>query len=145
MIEEREGSAVVLTLNRPKSLNALNLSMVRSLTPKYKNWHANPSQDLVVVMKGAGGKAFCAGGDIRAMYDLGKAWLASNDSEDPALSSRATEFFREEYILNNLIHTLPMPHVALLNGITSNLPPSPLSPSLPHSLSLPFPKNIYKD
>lgn len=75
-------------------------------------------------MKGAGGKAFCAGGDIRAMYDLGKAWHASKSSGGANdLGMHATEFFREEYILNNLIATLPQPHVALLNGITSNPTP----------------------
>jgi hypothetical protein len=146
VVEERQGSAVIITLNRPKSLNALNLSMVRALTPKYKAWHAQPTQDVVVVMKGAGGKAFCAGGDIRAMYDLGKAWHAAasgakSDQSSPTpgaksdhspptpdetkdISAHATEFFREEYILNHLIATLPQPHVALLNGITSIYPSS---------------------
>ena len=135
VLEEHKGSAVIITLNRPKSLNALNLSMVRALTPKYRAWHAHPSQNVVVVMKGAGGKAFCAGGDIRAMYDLGKAWhavagagavasSATRGSSSPSsagdhIGAHATEFFREEYTLNHLIATLPQPHVALLNGITS--------------------------
>lgn len=70
-------------------------------------------------MKGAGGKAFCAGGDIRAMHDLGKAWHAAKEGTSGAeAGSEATVFFREEYTLNYLIATSPIPQVSILNGIT---------------------------
>eukprot|EP00026_Physarum_polycephalum_P010075 Phypoly_transcript_10225.p1 GENE.Phypoly_transcript_10225~~Phypoly_transcript_10225.p1 ORF type:complete len:404 (+),score=48.21 Phypoly_transcript_10225:92-1303(+) len=115
--KEQKGSAVIITLNRPKALNALNLNMVRTMTPWYQSWKANPSQKHVVVMKGTGTKAFCAGGDIRAMYDLGKTWQSAQ-SKDSDIGAQATAFFREEYVLNHLIATIPQPHVALLNGIT---------------------------
>uniref|UniRef100_A0A3B3SA23 3-hydroxyisobutyryl-CoA hydrolase n=1 Tax=Paramormyrops kingsleyae TaxID=1676925 RepID=A0A3B3SA23_9TELE len=88
---ERVGSAGVITLNRSKALNALNLSMIRHLYPQLKNWEKDSETDLVVI-KGAGEKAFCAGGDIRAVTEAGK----SGDS-------LAQDFFREEYILNNTI------------------------------------------
>lgn len=56
--------AGIVTLNRPKALNALNLSMLRKLYPKLKEWEADDKIKLVMV-EGAGDKAFCAGGDIR--------------------------------------------------------------------------------
>ncbi|XP_038045845.1 3-hydroxyisobutyryl-CoA hydrolase, mitochondrial-like [Patiria miniata] len=96
----------LVTLNRPKALNALNLSMVRKITPKLKEWAADPKISMVII-KGAGDKAFCAGGDIKAVTELGKLG-------DPM----AVSFFREEYILNNTIATLPIPYVALIDGIT---------------------------
>ncbi|XP_048834675.1 3-hydroxyisobutyryl-CoA hydrolase, mitochondrial isoform X4 [Brienomyrus brachyistius] len=103
---ERVGSASVITLNRPKALNALNLSMIRHIYPQLKNWEKDPETDLVVI-KGAGEKAFCAGGDIRAVTEAGR----SGDS-------LAQDFFREEYILNNTIGTYQKPYVALIDGIT---------------------------
>uniref|UniRef100_A0A8I3PWR1 3-hydroxyisobutyryl-CoA hydrolase n=3 Tax=Canis lupus TaxID=9612 RepID=A0A8I3PWR1_CANLF len=61
---ERRGCAGVITLNRPKFLNALNLNMIRHIYPQLKNWEQDPETFLIII-KGAGGKAFCAGGDIR--------------------------------------------------------------------------------
>ncbi|MCI4378818.1 hypothetical protein PGIGA_G00219980 [Pangasianodon gigas] len=103
---EKVGNAGVITLNRPKALNALNLSMIRVLTPQLKKWENDSETDLVLI-KGAGGKAFCAGGDIRAVTEAGKAG-----------HSLAQDFFREEYILNNAIGTYRKPYVALIDGIT---------------------------
>ncbi|MCJ8732879.1 hypothetical protein PDJAM_G00216820, partial [Pangasius djambal] len=103
---EKVGNAGVITLNRPKALNALNLSMIRVLTPQLKKWQ-NDSETGLVIIKGAGGKAFCAGGDIRAVTEAGKAG-----------DSLAQDFFREEYILNNAIGTYRKPYVALIDGIT---------------------------
>lgn len=109
LLEHGTASSLV-TLNRPKALNALNMNMVRHLTPAYRSW-LDKNEPRVVVMKGAGGKAFCAGGDIRAIYD-GK--------QEGQPLSELTRFFNEEYVLNQLIAGMPahMPHVALLNGIT---------------------------
>ena len=69
----------------------------------------------VIVMKGSGEKAFCAGGDIRAIYDGKKEGKSVNE---------LTAFFKSEYVLNQLIGNLPesIPHVALLNGITMGVP-----------------------
>ncbi|XP_046941926.1 3-hydroxyisobutyryl-CoA hydrolase, mitochondrial isoform X2 [Lynx rufus] len=61
---ERRGCAGVITLNRPKFLNALNLNMIRHIYPQLKNWEQDPETFLIII-KGAGGKAFCSGGDIR--------------------------------------------------------------------------------
>ncbi|XP_076858444.1 3-hydroxyisobutyryl-CoA hydrolase, mitochondrial [Brachyhypopomus gauderio] len=103
---ERVRNAGVITLNRPKALNALNLNMIRHIYPQLKRWEEDSETDIVII-KGVGGKAFCAGGDIRAVTDAGKAG-----------APLAQDFFREEYILNNTIGTYKKPYVALIDGIT---------------------------
>ena len=109
-IETADGLGQVL-LNRPKALNALTLPMIRAMAPALRAWAADPSVRAVVI-KGAGDRAFCAGGDVRAIYEAGRA--GRDDSADHP--TRA--FFREEYQLNRLIHRFPKPYVALLDGIT---------------------------
>uniref|UniRef100_A0A3P8YBR5 3-hydroxyisobutyryl-CoA hydrolase n=2 Tax=Esox lucius TaxID=8010 RepID=A0A3P8YBR5_ESOLU len=103
---EKVGNAGVITLNRPKALNALNVNMIRLMYPQLKKWETDKETDIVII-KGAGGKAFCAGGDIRAVTEAGMVG-------DPL----AKDFFREEYILNNTIGTYQKPYVALIDGIT---------------------------
>ncbi|MCE9648871.1 MAG: enoyl-CoA hydratase/isomerase family protein [Parvibaculum sp.] len=105
VIFTRDGVAGVITLNRPKALNALTLGMVRAIHPQLKAWAADDAVKLVVV-EGAGEKAFCAGGDIRALHDWGKA----GDRE-------VIDFYREEYRLNVYIKNYPKPYIALMDGI----------------------------
>jgi enoyl-CoA hydratase len=106
IICEIRGSAGFVLLNRPKALNALNLPMVRELARALDAWERDPAVTRVVVA-GAGEKAFCAGGDIRSLHDLGKA-----GQHDEMLT-----FWREEYILNARIQSYPKPYVALVDGI----------------------------
>nr|XP_057937403.1 3-hydroxyisobutyryl-CoA hydrolase, mitochondrial [Doryrhamphus excisus] len=103
---EKVNRAGVITMNRPKVLNALNMSMIRLIYPQLKKWESDSETDLIII-KGAGGKAFCAGGDIRAITEAGKAG-------DPLTKV----FFREEYMLNNAIGTCRKPFIALIDGIT---------------------------
>ncbi|KAJ4920405.1 hypothetical protein JOQ06_024638 [Pogonophryne albipinna] len=103
---EKVGCAGVITLNRPKALNALNLPMVQHIYPQLKKWESDNETDIVII-RGAGGKAFCAGGDIRAVTEAGKVG-------DPL----AEDFFREEYTLNHAIGTCRKPYIALIGGIT---------------------------
>ena len=103
---EKRGFAGVITLNRPKQLNALSHQMVRAIYPQMLDWKNDPSVTRVIV-RGVGEKAFCAGGDIRALYDLGKAGKIDE----------ALPFWREEYALNHLLKNFPKPIVSLLNGI----------------------------
>ncbi|XP_029872810.1 3-hydroxyisobutyryl-CoA hydrolase, mitochondrial isoform X3 [Aquila chrysaetos chrysaetos] len=103
---EKRGGAGIITLNRPKVLNALTLSMIQQIYPQIKTWEQDPETFLIII-KGTGGKAFCAGGDIRAIADAGKVG-----------GRLARDFFREEYILNNAIGTCKKPYVALIDGIT---------------------------
>jgi enoyl-CoA hydratase len=106
IVFERRGVAGVVTLNRPKALNAVTLAMVRALTRQLVEWRGDPSITRVVVTA-AGGRAFSAGGDIRALYDLGHA----------GRHAEMLPFWREEYILNILIKRYPKPYVALVDGI----------------------------
>ncbi|MBT2372933.1 enoyl-CoA hydratase/isomerase family protein [Pseudomonas fluorescens] len=93
-----------LTLNRPAGLNAITLDMVRSLAGYLRAWADDP-QVYAVVLRGAGEKAFCAGGDIRSLYDSYK----SGDSLHE-------DFFVEEYALDLMIHHYRKPVLALMDG-----------------------------
>ncbi|QNQ89297.1 enoyl-CoA hydratase/isomerase family protein [Corynebacterium poyangense] len=104
-----EGKAGIITLNRPKALNALNLDMVKEMSVALKTWREDDDIALVIV-RGAGERAFCAGGDIATLYQDVK-----DESVDAGLNS--AEFFRNEYELNYLIATYPKPYVALMHGI----------------------------
>ncbi len=102
---EQTGSWGVVTLNREKALNALTWDMVKSMRAQLIAWVGDDAVKAVLV-KGAGEKSFCAGGDIRWLHDAAK--------EDAAYAS---EFFREEYRNNSLIYHYPKPYVALIDGI----------------------------
>ena len=103
---ELRGGVATVTLNRPEALNALTLAMVRSLDARLADCAADAAV-RVIVIQGAGERAFCAGGDVRALYDAG---LSGGDL--PAV------FYRREYALNHRIHGLEKPYVALMDGIT---------------------------
>ena len=103
---ERQGSAGLITLDRPQALNALTLTMVREMRRALDLWETDPAVTRVVV-SGAGEKAFCAGGDIRRLYELGKA----------GRHEEARAFWREEYELNIKIKRYAKPYVALVDGI----------------------------
>ena len=100
----RDGIAEV-TLNRPQALNALTLDMVRVFDPQLAAWETDDRVRAVVV-RGAGDKAFCAGGDVQKLYD------------SPPPDPMRQVFFREEYRLNRRIHNYPKPYIAIMDGIT---------------------------
>ncbi|WDI30612.1 enoyl-CoA hydratase/isomerase family protein [Hyphococcus flavus] len=102
---ETTGDWGVITLNNEKALNALNWDMVKAMRAQLNDWSGDKSVKAVMV-KGAGDRAFCAGGDIRWLHDTAK--------EDPA---HASEFFREEYRNNSLIYHYSKPYVAMIDGI----------------------------
>jgi len=106
---DRRGGVAVVTLNRPKALNTLSLDMYRTLAPDLFAWADDPAVRCVVI-RGEGGKAFCAGGDVRAIYDAGAG--------APQPGDLGADFFREEYILIQRVHRFPRPYVALIDGIT---------------------------
>ncbi len=103
VIVKRVGAAALVQLNRPKSLNALNTGMIDTMTEAYRGFVREGVR--LIVLEGAGGKAFCAGGDVRALC------------EDKS-GALGREFFVREYRLNYLIGSLSIPHVALIHGIT---------------------------
>jgi enoyl-CoA hydratase/carnithine racemase len=106
LVTSRDGRVGRILLNRPQALNALDLSMIRACAAMLETWREDPHIDAVVIA-GAGDRAFCAGGDIRALRD---AQIAG----DRAFVDR---FFAEEYALNLTIATFPKPYVALIDGI----------------------------
>jgi enoyl-CoA hydratase len=63
---ERRGGVALVAMNRPKALNALTFGMYRTLDPDLLAWGRDPDVRCVAI-RGAGGKAFCAGGDVRAV------------------------------------------------------------------------------
>ena len=103
---ERRGAAGIVTLNRPKALNAVTHGMVKALRAQLGAWADNPAITRVVIT-GAGERAFSAGGDIRALYDLGQS-----GRRDEAL-----QFWRDEYPLNAVIKNYRKPYVALIDGL----------------------------
>jgi len=106
IIIREEGALGRLTLNRPRALNALTLPMCETISAALHAWAASPDIKAVLV-DAVPGRAFCAGGDIRAIHDWGRA-------KDP----RALQFFSVEYRMNALIARFPKPYVSLLDGIT---------------------------
>jgi enoyl-CoA hydratase len=105
----REGGLATLTINRPKAHNALTLDNYRHFDPALRAWATDPSVHAVVI-RSAEGRAFCAGGDVRAIYEAGRG--ISGDPDLPAV------FFREEYQLLRRIHHFPKPYIAIIDGIT---------------------------
>ena len=105
----REGGVATVTLNRPQALNAFTLGMYRRFAPMLREWADDPKIHAVLV-RGTGERAFCAGGDVRAIAEAG-----SGVSGDPTLTSR---FFWEEYELIRHIHRYPKPCLAIIDGIT---------------------------
>ena len=116
VIVERQANAGLITLNRPKALNAMSLGMVRDITAALQSFQADPAVQVVAI-RGSNklGKpgtpeslfgGFCAGGDIRYFH---QAALAGDTSLD--------DFFTEEYRLNHLIHHYPKPFIAFMDGV----------------------------
>ena len=64
IIVERKGDKGVITVNRPQALNAISLAMVRSLYTQLRKWETDNTMKMVII-KGAGDKAFCSGGDVK--------------------------------------------------------------------------------
>ncbi|MEU8774533.1 enoyl-CoA hydratase/isomerase family protein [Streptomyces sp. NPDC048606] len=105
VVIDRVGRAGYLTLNRPRALNALTHAMVRRISATLDAWEEDPDVRTVVI-RGAGERGLCAGGDIRAIHD---------DAKAGGFASAA--FWRDEYRLNARVARYPKPYVALMDGI----------------------------
>jgi enoyl-CoA hydratase len=105
VIFEQDGRAGFITLNRPETLNALTLGMIRQIHRMLARW-AEDRGIAHVAIRANGTRAFCAGGDVRALYGLGLA-----------RSPEFAEFYREEYRLNTYIKRYPKPFIALVDGL----------------------------
>lgn len=105
VLVERRGRLGLLTLNRPRAMNALNHEMVLVITTTLRDWLADPQVEAVLV-RGAGDRGLCAGGDIVSIH------------RDAVTGGRGTEtFWFDEYHLNALIASYPKPYIALMDGI----------------------------
>ncbi len=102
---EIRGRAGVITLDRPKALNALTQPMVRAIDSQLVDWASDPAV-AHVVLTSASEKAFCAGGDIRRIHDMGRAG-----------ETGLTDFFHDEYRMNRRIHRYEKPFTSLIDGI----------------------------
>ncbi|WYZ38687.1 hypothetical protein EsH8_III_000601 [Colletotrichum jinshuiense] len=98
-----------IQLNRPKKLNSLNGSMIRKILPRLVEWEKSDMAN-VVVMKGSGEKAFCAGGDV--------AELAKYNQESEDGWKKSADYFALEYKLDHYIATYGKPYIAFMDGIT---------------------------
>lgn len=103
VIFETRGRLGLITLNKPQALNALSLAMVEAMEPQLLAWAVDDAISAVII-QGAGDRAFCAGGDIRDLYD-----------------KRGTDFgpayYRAEYTQNVTIFNYPKPYIALMDGV----------------------------
>src|SRR5579872_7362928 len=92
---ERRCAAGLVTLNRPGALNALTRDMCVRMKAQLETWKTDP-EIATIVIQGAGERAFCAGGDIRSLYESGRAG-----------TPYALDFYRDEYLLNATIKHYP--------------------------------------
>lgn len=107
IIFDKHHQFAVITLNREKALNSLTTSMILAMQKKLELWEKDDAVKAVIIKAQNDSRAFCAGGDIRWVYNAGRA-------NDPAL----LDFFENEYYLNNYINQFKKPYIALMNGIT---------------------------
>jgi enoyl-CoA hydratase len=106
VVVRAHGALRRITLNRPQALNAITLDMVATMTALLRAWADDPDVGAIL-LDGAGGRAFAAGGDIRALYDAAKA----GDKKLPE------KFWATEYHLDVLIARYPKPVIALMDGV----------------------------
>jgi len=106
IISEKRNGVGWIKLNRPKALNALTLGMIQEIHNQLTAWQ-NQDDVAMVCIHGEGEKAYCAGGDVRRLYDL----------RDSDVESYANDFFTTEYKMNMLMHNYSKPILAYMNGI----------------------------
>lgn len=121
----QKSKLLVLELNRPKALNALSLEMCEQIKSLMLEKVNVPNTEVgAFLMKGAGGKAFCAGGDVKAIWQ--ELQTAGTESPKPLPLAVVgsgkpgyahTDFFRQEYIMNYLLGTSLAPQVSFWDGI----------------------------
>ncbi|MGB6976333.1 MAG: enoyl-CoA hydratase/isomerase family protein [Gammaproteobacteria bacterium] len=101
----KDGKIGVITLNRPEALNALTLPMCVALEQQLSIWEEEDAIKAVVI-QGAGQRGFCAGGDLRVLYETKSEQVV-----------KAKQFFCQEYRADWRVFNFPKPYIALLHGI----------------------------
>jgi enoyl-CoA hydratase/carnithine racemase len=97
----------VITLNRPKALNALTHGMMLEMERVIPGWEKDPAIKAVV-LRGAGDRAFSAGGDVAGLY---------REMRDNPAGTLRRDFFRDEYVINRRIYRYAKPWISLIDGI----------------------------
>src|SRR6201986_3616904 len=105
LIVRREGSAGIIRLNRPKTINAMTLEMSEGVDRALDRVESDPAIALIL-LEGAGERGLCAGGDIRSLYDSSRAG-----------GDLGKRFWRQEYVMNARIAEYPKPYVAFMDGL----------------------------
>ena len=106
LFEVKDGLGV-MTLNRPKVLNSLSHGIILEMERMMPQWEKDPAIKAVV-LRGAGEKAFCAGGDVAGLY---------REMRDDPNGTLRRDFFRDEYIVNRRIYRYAKPWISLIDGI----------------------------
>lgn len=112
VIISKNGSIGQIILNRPKALNALSLDMIRDIRFAFDRWE-NDNSVKAIYISANGGRAFCAGGDIKHFYRVGMDYRRGDIGFDVAML-----FFKEEYDLNEVIFSYSKPVISHMHGIT---------------------------
>lgn len=116
LVDQSDGLGLI-TLNRPKSINALNHSMVIAIGEVLRAWSEDDRVRTVAVV-GSGERGLCAGGDIVAIHRDAVAMTADRTVDRCGAADSATgQFWRDEYHLNALISRYPKPYVAVMDGL----------------------------
>ncbi len=109
-IETKSGHNIgIITLNQPKALNALNVEMCQMMSDFLTAWQ-NDDNIVAIILKGSGEKAFCAGGDIRKLYQ-------ERQNNSAITNCYSEDFFRSEYQLYQQMHNYNKPIILWANGI----------------------------
>lgn len=114
LVTHKYGAIRLTELNRPQALNALSFDMIRALHDVLEQ-DAGDTSLSVHVLTGAGEKAFCAGGDVKAVYYAGKKGPADESND---VSFTPQDYFSAEYDLDSRLYHYPLPTLALMDGIT---------------------------
>ena len=112
LLFERRGTTGIVTLNRPDALNALTLGMIRGIRQILKDCRADDGISEIVFI-GAGDRAFCSGGDVKAVYHAG---AGIQDPDEKIALARV--YFADEYRMNRELFHYPKKLVAVMDGIT---------------------------
>jgi enoyl-CoA hydratase len=104
ILVDEKGESVHITLNRPQTLNALNHQMVFEITRLLDVYKIRDDIENII-FRGAGDRAFCAGGDIKSVY-----FDAQDDVE------KGFQYFADEYAMNQVMHTYPKPIISFCHG-----------------------------
>lgn len=120
ILTTRRGGLGIITLNRPRSINALDHEMALTMERALRDW-ATDDEVTAVLVRGAGERGLCAGGDIVAIHAdgarLSQTAATGVDADHAAAQSGSGRFWRDEYRLNDYIAHYPKPYIAVMDGI----------------------------